>query len=572
MEVLIKAVKNILKGEVFDENFLMSIATIGAFLIGEFPEAVAVMLFYQIGELFQDYAVNKSKKSIESLLNIKPDYANVKRNNKIIKVNPEDVNIGETIIVKLGERIPLDGIVLEGNSMIDTSALTGESVPKAAKTKDEVLSGSINQNGLLEIKVTKKFKESTVNKMLELVQNASDKKAKTENFITKFAKIYTPVVVLIAVILAIIPSIILGNTTQWIYRALSFLVVSCPCALVISIPLGFFGGIGRCAKEGVLVKGGNYLETLSKTNTLVFDKTGTLTKGVFEVQNINPVNISKEELLELVAYSESYSNHPISNSIKKAYAKEINNSIISNIQELAGFGIEATVQGKEILVGNEKLMLKRNINYVKSNEVGTVLYVAINKEFAGTILISDKIKDKTKMAINNLKKHYISKTVMLTGDKKEIAEDIAQKLEIDEVYSELLPDEKVKKIEELLKQKDKNKYLAFVGDGINDSPALAVSDIGIAMGAIGSDAAIEAADIVIMTDELSKIETAIKISKKTMKIVKENIILSIVVKVAILILSALGISNMWHAVFADVGVSLLAVLNVVLGTFAKVTK
>ncbi len=564
--------KNILKGEVFDENFLMSIATIGAFLIGEFPEAVAVMLFYQIGELFQDYAVNKSKKSIESLLNIKPDYANVKRNNKIIKVNPEDVNIGETIIVKPGERIPLDGIVLEGNSMIDTSALTGESVPRTAKTKDEVLSGSINQNGLLEIKVTKKFKESTVNKMLELVQNASDKKAKTENFISKFAKIYTPVVVLIAVILAIIPSIILGNTTQWIYRALSFLVVSCPCALVISIPLGFFGGIGRCAKEGVLVKGGNYLETLSKTNTLVFDKTGTLTKGVFEVQNINPVNISKEELLELVAYSESYSNHPISNSIKKAYAKEINNSIISNIKELAGFGIEATVQGKEILVGNEKLMLKRNINYVKSNEVGTVLYVAINKEFAGTILISDKIKDKTKMAINNLKKHYINKTVMLTGDKKEIAEDIAQKLEIDEVYSELLPDEKVKKIEELLKQKDKNKYLAFVGDGINDSPALAVSDIGIAMGTIGSDAAIEAADIVIMTDELSKIETAIKISKKTMKIVKENIILSIVVKVAILILSALGISNMWHAVFADVGVSLLAVLNVVLGTFAKVTK
>ena len=543
----------------------MSIATIGAFAIGEFPEAVAVMLFYQIGELFQDYAVDKSKKSIESLLNIKPDYANVKKNNEIIKLSPEEVNVGETIIVKPGERIPLDGTILNGSSMIDTSALTGESVPRMVQIKDEVLSGCINQNGLLEVKVTKKFKESTVSKMLELVQNASDKKAKTEKFITKFAKIYTPAVVLVAAMLAIIPSIILGNATQWIYRALSFLVVSCPCALVVSIPLGFFGGIGKCAKEGVLIKGGNYLEALSKTNTLIFDKTGTLTKGVFEVQNINPVNISKEELLELVAHAENYSNHPIANSIKKAYSKEINNSIISNVQELAGYGIEATVNGKNILVGNEKLMIKNNIKYVKSKEVGTVLYVAINKEFAGTILISDEIKNNTKTAINNLKKQYINKTIMLTGDKKEIAEDIAKKLEIDEVYSELLPDEKVKKVEEILKKKDKNKCLAFVGDGINDSPALAVSDLGIAMGKLGSDAAIEAADIVIMTDDLSKIETAIKISKKTMRIVKENIILSITVKVAILILAALGISNMWHAVFADVGVSLLAVLNVVLG-------
>ena len=550
----------------------MSIATIGAFAIGEFPEAVAVMLFYQIGELFQDYAVDKSKKSIESLLNIKPDYANVKKNNELIKVSPEEVNVGETIIVKPGERIPLDGTILNGSSMIDTSALTGESVPRSVKVQDEVLSGCINQNGLLEVKVTKKFKESTVSKMLELVQNASDKKAKTEKFITKFAKIYTPAVVLVAVMLAIIPSIILGSATQWIYRALSFLVVSCPCALVISIPLGFFGGIGKCAKEGVLIKGGNYLEALSKTNILVFDKTGTLTKGVFEVQNINPVNISKEELLELVAHAESYSNHPIANSIKKAYSKEINNSIISNVQELAGYGIEATVNEKNILVGNEKLMIKNDIKYVKSKEVGTVLYVAVNKEFAGTILISDEIKENTKTAINNLKKQYINKTIMLTGDKKEIAEDIAKKLEIDEVYSELLPDEKVKKVEELLSKKNKNKCLAFVGDGINDSPALAVSDLGIAMGKLGSDAAIEAADIVIMTDDLSKIETAIKISKKTMRIVKENIILSIAVKVAILILAALGISNMWHAVFADVGVSLLAVLNVVLGTFLKKAK
>ncbi len=545
----------------------MSIATIGAFAIGEFPEAVAVMLFYQVGELLQDYAVDKSKASIKSLLNIRPDYANVKRNNEIIKVNPEEVNIEETIIIKPGERIPLDGIILNGKSMIDTSALTGESVPRSVKVQDEVLSGCINQNGLLEVKVTKKFKESTVSKMLELVQNASDKKAKTENFITKFAKIYTPVVVLIAVILAIIPTIIFGNFTQWLYRALSFLVVSCPCALVISIPLGFFAGIGRSAKAGVLIKGGNYLEALSKTNTIVFDKTGTLTQGVFEVQSINAFNISEEELLKLVAHAESYSNHPIANSIKKAYAKEINNSIISNIQELAGLGIEATIQEKDVLVGNEKLMLQKNVNYVKSKEVGTILYVAINKEFAGTILISDKIKENTKTALNSLKQHYIAKTVMLTGDKKEIAEDVAKKLEIDEVYSELLPDEKVKKVEELLKSKsknqnkNKNKTLAFVGDGINDSPALAVSDVGIAMGALGSDAAIEAADIVIMTDDLSKIETAIKISKKTMRIVKRNIVFSIVVKIAILILTALGISNMWQAVFADVGVLVLVVLG-----------
>ncbi len=550
----------------------MTIATIGAFCIGEFPEAVAVMLFYQIGEVLQDYAVDKSKESIKSLLNIKPDYANVKRNNEIIKVNPEEVSVGENIIVKPGERIPLDGIVIEGNSMLDTSALTGESVPRTAKIEDKVLSGCINQNGLLVIKVTKEFKESTVNKMLELVQNASEKKAKTEKFITKFAKIYTPVVVLVAVILAVVPTLIWGNFTQWLYRALSFLVVSCPCALVISIPLGFFGGIGKCAKSGVLIKGGNYLEALSKTNTLVFDKTGTLTEGVFEVQSVNPINISKEELLKLVAHAESYSNHPISNSIKKAYAKEINNSIISNIQELAGFGIEATIEGKNILVGNEKLMLQKNIKFVKSTEVGTVLYVAINKEYAGTILISDKIKDNTKQALKSLKEHYITKTVMLTGDKKEIAENIARELEIDEVYSELLPDEKVKKIEELLKQKESNKSLAFVGDGINDSPALAVSDIGIAMGKLGQDAAIEAADVVIMTDELSKIETAIKIAKKTKLIVKENIIFSIAVKIAILILTAFGISNMWQAVFADVGVSLLAVINVALGTFLKATK
>ena len=563
IEVLKEAIENIFKGEVFDENFLMSIATIGAFAIGEFPEAVAVMLFYQIGELFQSYAVNQSRKSIASLMDIRPDYANVKRENEISKVNPEEVKIGETIVVKPGEKIPLDGKVVDGESLIDTSALTGESVPRKAKIGDEVLSGCINQNGLLEIKVTKEFGESTVSKILDLVENASSKKSKSENFITKFARYYTPAVVIIAVILAIVPPFIFHNATftEWLYRALTFLVVSCPCALVISIPLGFFGGIGGASKMGILVKGSNYLEALSQTEIVVFDKTGTLTQGIFEVQKIETEGISKEEMLRLVTHAENYSNHPISQSLKKAYGKEIDKNIISKTEEISGKGIIAKVENNDIIIGNNKLMDEKNIQYKKCNEIGTVLYVAINNKFAGYILIADKVKEDAQKAIKDLKQNHIKKTVMLTGDKKEIGEKIAEKLNIDEVYTELLPDGKVEKVEELLKQKSEKGKLAFVGDGINDAPVLALSDIGIAMGGLGSDSAIEAADVVIMTDEPSKLINAIKISKKTMRIVKENIIFAIAVKVAVLILSAFGLSTMWEAVFADVGVSVIAIIN-----------
>ena len=563
IEVLKEAIENIFKGEVFDENFLMSIATIGAFAIGEFPEAVAVMLFYQIGELFQSYAVDKSRKSIASLMDIRPDYANVKRENEISKVNPEEVKIGETIVVKPGEKIPLDGKIINGESLIDTSALTGESVPRKEKIGDEVLSGCINQNGLLEIKVTKEFGESTVSKILDLVENASSKKSKSENFITKFARYYTPAVVIIAVILAIVPPFIFHNATftEWLYRALTFLVVSCPCALVISIPLGFFGGIGGASKMGILVKGSNYLEALSQTEIVVFDKTGTLTQGIFEVQKIETEEISKEEMLRLVTHAENYSNHPISQSIKKAYGKEIDKNIISKTEEISGKGIIAKVENNDIIIGNNKLMDEKNIQYKKCNEIGTVLYVAINNKFAGYIVIADKVKEDAQKAIKTLKQNHIKKTVMLTGDKKEIGEKIAGKLNIDEVYTELLPDGKVEKVEELLKQKSEKGKLAFVGDGINDAPVLALSDIGIAMGGLGSDSAIEAADVVIMTDEPSKLINAIKISKKTMRIVKENIIFAIVVKVAVLILSAFGLSTMWEAVFADVGVSVIAIIN-----------
>ena len=563
IEVLKEAIENIFKGEVFDENFLMSIATIGAFAIGEFPEAVAVMLFYQIGELFQSYAVDKSRKSIASLMDIRPDYANVKRENEISKVNPEEVKIGETIVVKPGEKIPLDGKVVDGESLIDTSALTGESVPRKAKIGDEVLSGCINQNGLLEIKVTKEFGESTVSKILDLVENASSKKSKSENFITKFARYYTPAVVIIAVILAIVPPFIFHNATftEWLYRALTFLVVSCPCALVISIPLGFFGGIGGASKMGILVKGSNYLEALSQTEIVVFDKTGTLTQGIFEVQKIETEEISKEEMLRLVTHAENYSNHPISQSLKKAYGKEIDKNIISKTEEISGKGIIAKVENNDIIIGNNKLMDEKNIQYKKCNEIGTVLYVAINNKFAGYIVIADKVKEDAQKAIKTLKQNHIKKTVMLTGDKKEIGEKIAGKLNIDEVYTELLPDGKVEKVEELLKQKSEKGKLAFVGDGINDAPVLALSDIGIAMGGLGSDSAIEAADVVIMTDEPSKLINAIKISKKTMRIVKENIIFAIAVKVAVLILSAFGLSTMWEAVFADVGVSVIAIIN-----------
>ena len=563
LDIVIKAIRNIFRGKVFDENFLMTIATIGAFGIGEFPEAVAVMLFYQVGELFQSYAVDKSRKSIASLMDIRPDFANVKRNNEILKVNPNEVIIGETIIVKPGEKIPLDGKVIDGKSMIDTSALTGESIPREVKLGDEVLSGCINQNGLLTIKVTKEFGESTVSKILDLVENASSKKSKSENFISKFAKYYTPIVVIIAVILAIIPPIIIkdANFTDWLYRALTFLVVSCPCALVISIPLGFFGGIGGASKMGILVKGSNYLEALAQTEIAVFDKTGTLTQGVFEVQKVETVEISKEELLRITAHAESYSNHPISLSVKKAYGKELDSSIITETQELSGLGIATKVEGKSILVGNDKLMKEKNIQYTKCNDIGTVLYVAIENKFSGYILIADQIKNDSEKAIKELKKNNIKKTVMLTGDRKEVGEDIAKKLGLDEVYTELLPDGKVNKVEELLKEKSPKGKLAFVGDGINDAPVLALADIGIAMGGLGADSAIEAADIVIMTDEPSKLINAIKISKKTMRIVKENIIFAIGIKVAVLILTAVGLSTMWEAVFADVGVSIIAILN-----------
>ena len=563
LEVIKEALEHLFKGKLFDENFLMAIATIGAFGVGEFPEAVSVMLFYQIGELFQNYAVDKSRKSIASLMDIRPDFANIKIGDKIEKVNPEEVKIGDIIVVKPGERIPLDGTVIEGKSMIDTASLTGESVPRNVSINDEVLSGCINQNGLLTIKVNKEFGESTVNKILDLVENASSKKSKSENFITKFAKYYTPIVVIIAVILAIVPPLVLkdANFTDWLYRALTFLVVSCPCALVISIPLGFFGGIGGASKMGILVKGSNYLEALANTELVVFDKTGTLTEGVFEVQKVECEGISKEDLLRYTAYAEKHSTHPIATSVKKAYGKEINVTNISKVEEISGFGVIANVDGKDILVGNEKLMKEKNIQYTKCNEIGTILYVAIENEFAGYIVIADKVKKDSAKAISNLKNMNIKKTVMLTGDKKEVGENIAERLRIDEVYTELLPDGKVKKVEELLKEKDAKAKLAFVGDGINDAPVLAISDIGIAMGGLGSDAAIEAADVVIMTDEPSKLVDAIKISKKTMRIVKENIIFAIGIKIAVLILSAFGLSTMWEAVFADVGVSIIAIIN-----------
>ena len=563
-EILKKAVRNIFRGKVFDENFLMAVVTIGAFAIGEFPEAVAVMLFYQVGELFQSYAVDKSRKSIASLMDIRPDYANIEKDGKVEKVDPDEVKIGDIIIVKTGEKIPLDGVVVEGTSSLDTMALTGESVPRVVKTEDEVLSGCINKDGLLKIRVTKEFGESTVSKILDLVENASSKKSKSENFITKFAKYYTPTVVIIAVLLAFIPPIILKdfNTfSVWLYRALSFLVVSCPCALVISIPLSFFGGIGGASKMGILIKGSNYLEALANTETVVFDKTGTLTEGIFEVQDIYAEGIEKDELLRIVAHAENYSNHPIAKSVKKAYNKEIDEKIIKNPQELSGKGIWARIDEKDILVGNEKLMLEEKIDFKKCDEVGTILYVAIDKKYVGYVLIADKIKQDSSKTIRELKAMNIKETVMLTGDKKEVGEYVAKKLNMDKVYTELLPDGKVEKVEELLKQKSEKGKLVFVGDGINDAPVLTISDIGVAMGGLGSDAAIEAADIVIMTDETSKISKAINLSKKTMRIVRENIIFAIFVKIAVLVLTAFGASTMWEAVFADVGVSVIAIIN-----------
>lgn len=562
-DVILTALKNITNGEIFDENFLMSIATIGAFFIGEYPEAVAVMLFYQIGEVFQGYAVNKSRKSISSLMNIRADYANVLRSNNEVKVSPEDVSLNEVILIKPGERVPLDGVVLSGESFLDTSALTGESVPREIKVGDEILSGEINNSGVLKVRVTKEYGESTVARILELVENASNKKAPTEKFITKFSKIYTPIVVLVAVLVAIIPPIFIKGAvfSEWLYKALSLLVVSCPCALVVSIPLGFFSGIGAASKKGVLVKGGNYLEALKESEIIVFDKTGTLTKGVFKVTSINAKNISKDELLEITALGEANSNHPIAVSIAEAYGKKINKNEIESYKEVAGHGVEAIIRGKNVLLGNSKLMIKNNIFYDKVNTIGTIVHIAINSEYKGNIIISDEIKENVKEEIVELKNVGIKKTVMLTGDSKEVAEKVANDIGIDEVYSELLPSDKVNKLEEVLNKKVGNGKVLFVGDGINDAPVLARADIGIAMGGVGSDAAIEAADVVLMKDKIESISDAIRISRKTNKILWQNIIFSLFIKVVVMILVVAGLTNMWAAVFADVGVTLLAVLN-----------
>jgi len=563
-EVLLKAGRNILRGQVFDENFLMGIATIGAFAIGEYPEGVAVMLFYQIGEFFQDLAVNRSRKSIASLMDIRPDYANLKVGSEEKKVSPEEVNVGDYIIVKPGEKVPLDGIVIEGTSMVDTSALTGESVPREVESGNSVLGGFINKNGLLTVEVSKEFGESTVSKILELVENASSKKAPTENFITKFARYYTPIVVFAALGLAVIPPLVIEGATfsEWVYRALIFLVVSCPCALVISIPLGFFGGIGGASKNGILIKGGNYLEALNNVDTVVFDKTGTLTKGVFKVTQINTSkDITEEELLEYAAFAESYSNHPIAISILKAYKKEINKEEIENYEEISGHGIKVNVGEKTILVGNIKLMDINKIIYEPAETLGTIVYVAVNGDFKGSIIISDEIKKDSKGAIKELKSIGIKKIVMLTGDNKEVGIKVANELGIDEVYAELLPHEKVEKLEIFDKQKSSKGKMIFVGDGINDAPVLARADIGVAMGGLGSDAAIEAADVVLMTDEPMKLVSAIKIAKRTNRIVWQNIIFAFGVKAIVLILGAGGLATMWEAVFADVGVALIAVLN-----------
>lgn len=566
-DIVFKAINNITRGQVFDENFLMSIATVGAFGIGEFPEAVAVMLFYQVGELFQSYAVKKSRKSIADLMDIRPDYANVKENDELVKKDPYDVKIGDIIVVNPGEKIPLDGIVIDGKSMVDTSSLTGESVPRKFEVEDTALSGCINLDGVLTIKVTKEYGESTVSKILDLVENASSQKASTENFITKFARVYTPIVVFCAVAIATIPTIFLnGVFSEWLYRALTFLVVSCPCALVISVPLSFFGGIGGASSKGILVKGSNYLEALAKTKIVVCDKTGTLTKGVFEVQKVFvEEHITEDELVKYSAYVESFSNHPIAISIKKYYGKDIDESKVSDVKEISGHGVTALVDGKSVAVGNKKLMIKIGAGEkVVNNEVdiiGTLVYVAIDNKYAGYIVISDKIKEDSKEFIKELKLQGIKKTVMLTGDLKPVAEKASDEIGIDEFFAELLPENKVEKVEELLKEKSKEEKLVFVGDGINDAPVLARADIGVAMGGLGSDAAIEAADIVIMTDEPFKIVTAIKISQKTLRIVKQNIWFAILIKVGVLVLSAFGLANMWQAVFADVGVAVIAILN-----------
>lgn len=561
--IVLKAVRNIFHGRVFDENFLMTIATLGAFALGEYSEGVAVMLFYQVGELFQSYAVNKSRKSIAELMDIRPDYANVERDGKLQKVSPEEVKVGDVIVVKTGERVPLDGKVVEGYSLLDTSAITGESVPKEAEVGDEVISGCINLNGKLNIRVSRPYNESTVAKILDLVENASSKKAEVENFITKFARYYTPAVVILAVVIAVLPPLLVTGAlfSDWIYRALTFLVISCPCALVISVPLGFFGGIGAASRSGVLVKGSNYLEALAAADTVVFDKTGTLTKGSFVVTEVKSQGISAEKLLELAAYAGSSSNHPVSQSVRKAYGKEIDEKKISNIEEFPGFGVKASVLDEEVCLGNAKLMDKMKVKFDKSLASGTIVYVAVDGKYRGFIRIADEVKPDAEKAVLELRKLGIKQIVMLTGDTKTAGEEIGNFLKLDKVYTELLPAQKVEQTENMIKEKPASAKLAFVGDGINDAPVLAMADIGIAMGGIGSDAAVEAADIVIMTDEPSKIATAIKISKKTLRIVKQNIVFALGVKFLVLAFGVEGMATMWDAVFADVGVSVLAILN-----------
>ena len=561
-DIIYKAARNISHGQVFDENFLMMIATFGAFGVGEYSEGVAVMLFYQVGELFQGYAVGKSRQSISDMMDICPDYANIEVDGKLTQVDPDDVELGSIIVIKPGERIPLDGVVQEGESFIDTAALTGESVPRRATVGDEVISGCVNGSGTLKVQTTKEFDDSTVARILELVENASSKKAKVENFITKFARYYTPVVTIGAVILAILPPLILGGGwSEWIERACIFLVISCPCALVISVPLGFFGGIGAASRIGVLVKGSNYLEAVAEMETIVFDKTGTLTKGEFKVQEICPVNRSKEELLELAALAEGYSTHPIAGSIREAYGKELNIERVGQAEEIAGCGISVPVDGKEVLIGNEKLMKERNIDYMPDKSAGTVVYAACEGSFAGTIVIADSVKEGAAQAIRSMKRVGVKKCVMLTGDRKEAADAVAKELGIDEVHAELLPGDKVAKVEELLTMQEGKSKLAFVGDGINDAPVLTRADIGIAMGSMGSDAAIEAADVVLMDDDVKKIASIVQISRKTLAIVKQNIVFALAVKALVLLLGAFGVANMWEAVFADVGVSVIAILN-----------
>lgn len=559
-DILLKAFRNIIKGEVFDENFLMSIATLGAFSIKEFPEAVMVMILYQVGEYFQDKAVDKSRKSISTLMDIRPDYANIEQNGELVKKSPDAVNVGDVIVVKTGEKIPLDGFVVDGSAVVDTSALSGESLPRSLKVGDNAISGCINTNGVIKIKVSKKFEESTVSKILELVENASKNKSKAENFITKFAKIYTPAVVLGAVLLVAIPLMFGGVFSVWFQRALTFLVISCPCAIVISVPLGFFAGIGGASRVGILVKGSAYVEALSRPYAVVFDKTGTLTKGSFVVTEFNSVGISKEELIEISAKAEAYSNHPIALSIKKAYDKPIDNHEISDVEEIAGNGVKVLLNGEEILVGNLKLMEKFGVTCNVSNAVGTVVYVAKNRIFVGHIVISDELKDDSAEGVKVLKK-LCDKVVMLSGDGFSAVQNVAQKLGIEDFYAQLLPENKVEKLEEIIVEKPRKKSVIFVGDGINDAPVLMRADIGIAMGGLGSDAAIEAADVVIMDDKISKVSLAIKLSKRTMTIVFQNIIFALGVKALFLICGALGFVTMWGAVFADVGVTLIAVLN-----------